>query len=168
MKRIVIVTLWVLVLCLAAACRPTTMPTPVQPTAVVVPTETPIPPTPTPKVWPTSQTPAPELAVLPVGYTATFQETQHGVIGKAVMAGLQTMIISAFSFDGQGPAAEIRLVKQGNWDVAVAVLLQLEQRPYDKELLVMEVPSHLEPMQADSIAVYCPETKTLYGWGLFQ
>ena len=168
MKRIVIVTLWVLVLCLAAACRPTTTPTPLQPTAVVVPTEKPIPPTPTPKVWPTSQTPAPELAVLPVGYTATFQETQHGVIGKAVMAGLQTMIISAFSFDGQGPAAEIRLVKQGNWDVAVAVLLQLEQRPYDKELLVMEVPSHLEPMQADSIAVYCPETKTLYGWGLFQ
>lgn len=168
MKRILTATLWVLILCLAPACRPTNTPTPVQPTAVVPPTETPIPSTPTPRVWPTSQTPAPEIAVLPVGYTATFQETQHGVIGKAVMAGLQTMIISAFSFDGQGPAAEIRLVKQGNWDEAVAVLLQLEQRPYDRELLVMQVPSHLTPMQADSIAIYCPETKTLYGWGLFQ
>lgn len=168
MKRIRTVTLWVLILGLTVGCRPTATPTPAEPTAVVLPTETAIPPTPTPKVWPTSQTPAPEIAVLPVGYTATLQETQHGVIGKAVMAGLQTMIINGFSFDGQGPPAELRLVKQGDWDVAVAVLLQLEQRPYDQELLVMEVPGHLEPMQADSIAVYCPETKTLYGWGLFQ
>ncbi len=168
MKRIATVTLWVLVLSLAAGCHPTATLTPPEPTAVVLPTETPIPPTATPKVWPTSKTPAPEMAVLPVGYTATLQETQHGVIGKAVMAGLQTMIINGFSFDGQGPPAEIRLVKQGDWDVAVAVLLQLEQRPYNQELLVMEVPGHLEPMQADSIAVYCPETKTLYGWGLFQ
>jgi len=106
--------------------------------------------------------------VIPVGYGATFQDTQHGVLGKAVMAGLQTIIISEFSYDGQGPVADIRLVKQGDFDNAVAVLVKLEQRAYDRELLVLTVPSHLPPWAADSIAVYCPELKASYGWGLFQ
>jgi len=167
-KPILAVTLLAVALSLLVGCRPTATPTPPQPTAVVEPTATPVPPTPTPKVWPTSQTPAPDFGVVPVGYTATLQETQHGVIGKAVMAGLQTIIIHGFSFDGLGPAAEIRLVKEGNWDVAVATLLELERRAYDQELLVMQVPSHLQQMEADSIAVYCPETQTLYGWGRFQ
>ena len=168
MKRRHQVLLFAIVLSLLAGCRPAPTPTPLQPTVIVLPTATPIPPTPTPKVWPTSGTPAPENGLVPVGYTAALQDTQHGVVGKAVMAGLQTIIINGLTFDGQGPPADIRLVKEGNRDTAVVILLQLEQRPYVEELLVMHVPSHLQPGEADSIAVYCPETKTVYGWGRFQ
>jgi len=167
MKPLYKVALVASVLCLMASCKPAPTPTPLQPTIVIVPTATEVPATPTPKMWPTASTPAPEEPVIPVGYTATLQDTQHGVSGKAVMAGLQTIIFSEFNFDGQGPPADLRLVKEGNWDSAETILLKLE-RPYDKELLVMTIPSDLQPWQADSIAVYCSETKALYGWARFQ
>lgn len=162
------VLLAVLVLCLLVGCRPGATPTPTIPTPTPIPTATTVMPTPTIVVWPTSSTPAPELAVLPVGYATVFAETQHGISGKAIMAGLQTLIITDFAFDGQGPVADIRLVMEGDFDNAVIVLANLEQRPYDREVLILVVPSHLQPGEADSIAVYCPETKTTYAWGRFQ
>jgi len=149
------------ILVLLVGCKTVPTPSP-QPTATA------IPPTPAIKVWPTSSTPAPEEPVIPLGYAATFQDTQHNVAGKAVMAGLQTIVISNFTYDGQGPEVDIRLVKEGDLDNAVAVLGKLEQRPYDHETLIFTIPSHLKPGDADSISVYCDELKASFGWGRFQ
>jgi len=150
---------------LLAGCQ--TAPTPTA-TATPQPKATAIPPTPTLKVWPTSSTPAPEEPVIPVGYTTAFQDAQHKVSGNAVMGGLQTIVIVSFTYDGQCPDADIRLVKEGNLGNAVAVLGKLEQRPYDHETLVFIVPRDLKPGDADSIAVYCSAPAGSLGWGRFR
>jgi hypothetical protein len=106
--------------------------------------------------------------VIPVGYTALFKDTQHGVAGKAVMAGLQTIVITNFTYDGQVADADIRLIKEGDFANAVAVLGKLEQKAYSNELLVLTVPSHLQPWEADSIAVYSSELQASLGSGRFQ
>lgn len=167
MNRINQAVLLTIIVCLLAGCQATPTSTPQVPTTAQ-PTATAIPPTPTTKVWPTSSTPAPEEPVIPVGHTTTLQDTQHGVSGKAVMAGLQTILINEFTYDGQGPAVDVRLVKEGDLGEAVVVLGKLEQKPYDRELLIFTVPSDLKPGDADSISVYCSELQASFGWGLFQ
>lgn len=166
MNRINQAVLLTIIVCLLAGCQATPTSTPQVPTAQ--PTLTTVPPTPTTRVWPTSSTPAPEEPVIPVGHTTTLQDTQHGVSGKAVMAGLQTILINEFTYDGQGPAVDVRLVKEGDLGNAVAILGKLEQRPYDGELLIFTVPSDLKPGDADSISVYCYEFEASFGWGRFQ
>lgn len=168
MSKIRPIALCVIVMGIWVSCRPAPTAAP----TVSMPPETPTPTTalatPTLKIWPTASAVAPDEPVIPVGYVANFQDTQHGVSGKAVMAGLQTIVISGFTYDGQGPLADIRLVKEGELDKAVAILANLEQRPYQQELLVLTVPSDLQPGDADSIAVYCEELKASFGWGRFQ
>ncbi|MBC7261798.1 MAG: hypothetical protein H5T63_07260, partial [Chloroflexi bacterium] len=137
MNKIRFSALCILILAIGIGCRSVATPTPAVPTPLAQPTLTAPPATPTLKVWPTALTPAPDEPVVPIGYSAVFQDTQHNVSGKAVMAGLQTIVISGFTYDGLGPPADIRLVKGEDFDHAVAILVTLEQRPYDQEWLVL-------------------------------
>jgi len=142
-----------------AACAPKPTPQPT-PTATPVPTETPVPtPTspPTPTPFPTASEPAPEFTFTNVGDVARFSGT-HGISGTAVVAGLQTLIIQGFNFDGKGPKADIRLVKGSDLANPAWIIQELEQRPYQNEIVFAHIPSSLQPGSADSIAVYCPET----------
>jgi len=139
----------IVLICLVVACSacgPKATPTP-PPTATPAPSATPLPtatvlPSPTP--FPTASEPAPEQTFTAVGNTATFSGL-HGVSGKAIVAGLQTLIIQGFSYDGKGPAADIRLVLGEDYANPAAVLLQLEQREYKDEVLIITVPSSAGP-----------------------
>jgi hypothetical protein len=102
-----------------------------------------------------------------VGNTATFSGA-HGIAGKAIVAGLQTLIIQGFYFDGKGSAADVRLVLGEDFANPAAVLMQLEQREYKNEMLYMIVPSSAGPGTADSIAIYCADTGEAYASQLFQ
>ena len=84
------------------------------------------------------------------------------------MAGLQTMLLNNLTYDGQCATAEVWLVKEGKLDTAVVVLGKLQQRAYAGEVVVFAVPSHLKPMEADSVAIYCVETKAVLSWGKLQ
>jgi hypothetical protein len=156
-------------LALSACARPT--PTPM-PTATPAPTATPVPtattvPTPTATPFPMASEPAPEEAFFAVGGLADLKG-EHGVQGQAVVAGLQTLIIAGFSFDGKGPPAELRLVKGTDYENPAAVLMKLEQRAYSRETLHMILPTTAAPGSADSIALYCPETHEAYAVGRFR
>ena len=43
-----------------------------------------------------------------------------------------------------------------------------EARVYDNEMLLLIIPSDITPDKADSIAVFCPGTGEVLGWGLFR
>ena len=174
MKKLYCLLTGLLVLLLVAACakatptpQPTSTPMPTatatpEPTATLEPTATPIPtevPTPTLE-------PAPEAIFAPVGYRAVFSG-DHGVSGKAVVAGLQTMIILGMNFDGKGPEADLRLVLGDDYDNPIVILAELEQRPYEAEFMQLRIPADAAPGTADSIAVYCPETETAYAVAVF-
>ena len=116
--------------------------------------------------FPTPAEPAPERTFAQVGSVAHFSGG-HGVSGKAIVAGLQTLIIQEFSFDGKGPAADIRLVKGEAYDQPAAVLVELEPKAYDGEFMLTIIPSAAGPGTADSIAVYAPETGEVYAVGRF-
>lgn len=85
-----------------------------------------------------------------------------------MVAGLQTIVLREFDFDGQCSSADIRLGKQGEFDKSPAVLLELEPRPYAKELFVLTIPPGITADDADSIAVYCRDTEEVVDWGLFR
>jgi len=163
MTRLCRVVLLLCVLASCAACGPKATPTP-QPTATPTPTATPLP-TNTP--FPTASELAPAATFTAVGNTATFSGT-HGVSGKAIVAGLQTLIIQGFSFDGKGSVADVRLVLGEDYANPVAVLFELEQREYKSEMLYMIIPSSALPESADSIAIYCADTGEAYASQLFQ
>ena len=135
-------------LCLAAAiaaCTPTPSPTPVP---TIEPQDT---PSATATAVPTEMGGAPEATFREVGSTATLNG-QNSCSGKAVVAGLQTLIIVSFSFDGKVPA-DLRLVNASDPHTASYVLAELT-RPYDKETLQFSIPQEVGPGTADSIAVY--------------
>ena len=141
--------------------QPTATPLPTA-TATLEPTATPLPtevPTPTLE-------PAPEAIFASVGDRAVFSG-DHDASGKAVIAGLQTMIILGFNFDGKGPQADLRLVRGNDYDNPAAILVTLEARPYAQEFLQLRIPAEAAPGTADSIAVYCPETETAYAVAKF-
>ncbi len=123
-----------------------------------------ISPTSTP--FPTPAEAAPEETFTRVGNVAHL-DGQHGVSGKAIVAGLQTLIIQTFTFDGKGPRADIRLVQGQNYAEPAVVLLELD-RPYEGEFLRIIIPSSVGPDDADSIAVYCEETGEVYAAAKFQ
>ncbi len=162
----------IVLICLLAvcsACGPAATPTP-PPTATPLPSATPLPtatvvPSPTP--FPTASEPAPEQTFTAVGNTATFSGL-HGVAGKAIVAGLQTLIIQGFSYDGKGSTADIRLVLGDDYANPVAILMQLEPREYTDEMLLMVVPSSAGPGTADSIAVYSTETGEAFASQVFK
>ena len=152
-----------------AACAPKPTPQPT-PTATPVPTETPVPtPTspPTPTPFPTASEPAPEFTFTNVGNVAELSGA-HGVSCTAVVAGLQTLIIQGFNFDGKGPKADIRLVLGDDLANPTWIIQELEQRPYQNEIVFAHIPSSVKPGSADSIAVYCPETGEAYAVAIFK
>lgn len=158
-KMCLVLTLATLIL---AACVPLT-PTP-EPTATPVPTEV---PTPTRTPFPTPAEPAPETPFVEIGSVALLQG-EHGVSGKAVVAGRQTLIIMSFKYDGKGPKADIRLVKGKNYEEPAAILIELEQRPYEGHYLLLHIPQAAEAGTADAIAVYAPETGEVYAYAEFE
>lgn len=151
-----------LVATLILACVPLT-PTP-EPTAIPVPTEV---PTPTRTPFPTPAEPAPETAFVEIGSVALLQG-DHGISGKAVVAGRQTLIIMSFKYDGKGPKADIRLVKGKNYEEPTAILTELEQRPYEGHYLLLHIPQSADAGTADAIAVYAPETGEVYAYAEFE
>ncbi len=167
---VVLLALWILV-----ACGPKATPTPVstptpEPTDTPVPTATPEPtltaiPSPTP--FPTASEPAPESTFTSVGNVAKLSG-EHGVSGTAIVAGLQTLIVQSFNYDGKGPRVDIRLVKGEDYENPAAILVELEQRAYDNEMVLMIIPSAAGPGKVDRVAIYCPETGEVYAWGTFD
>ena len=163
------VALVLLALLSLAACAPKPTPQPTA-TATPVPTETPVPtptPIPTPTPFPTASEPAPEFTFTEVGNVAELSGA-HGVSATAVVAGLQTLIIQGFNFDGKGPKADLRLVLGNDLSNPVWIIQELEQRPYQNEIVFADIPSSVKPGSADSIAVYCPETGEAYAVAVFK
>jgi len=99
----------------------------------------------------TEESGAPEATFMPVGSTAQWDE-QDGTSGKAVVAGLQTLIIIGFTYDGKAQA-DLRLVNASDPDTAVHILTRLD-RAYTQEVLQFAIPHDLGPGTADSIAIY--------------
>jgi len=135
-----------------------------------LPTPTPIPPpypepeyTVLPPVCPVG-TPAPPQTFTDIGTTATLAGS-HGISCRVCVAGLQTLIIWGFTYDGTGAGTvDIRLLK-GN--VTVAKLKVLDNRAYDgSEPLYLCIPYELRDGDADRIAVYSTE-EGLYAVGIF-
>jgi hypothetical protein len=143
--------------------RPTLTGTP-EPTVASTPTCTVIP---SPTSFPTPAENAPEVAFAGVGSSARL-EGSHEISGKAVIAGLQTLIIQGFTFDGKGPRPDVRLVLGDDIENPAAILLELEPRRYDREMVFTHVPSSVTSDTADSIAIYNPETKETYALAKFE
>ena len=152
------------------ACAPRARKPADTPVPTSVPTETPVPtptPVPSPTPFPTANEPAPELTFTSVGNVAEFSGA-HGVSGTAVVAGLQTLIIQGFNFDGKGLKADVRLVLGDDFANPAWIIQELEPRAYEKEIIFAHIPSSVKPGAADSIAVYCPETGEAYATALFK
>ncbi|MHB9034194.1 MAG: hypothetical protein ACYC6L_14235 [Anaerolineae bacterium] len=122
-------------------------------------------PLPTTTAAPTQIGGAPEATFTAVGNTATFSG-ENGTSGKAVVAGLQTLIILTFSFDGKAQA-DLRLVKASDPAKAALILTKLE-RAYNKETLQFVIPNELAPDSADSIAVYDTAKNKVLAIATFQ
>lgn len=122
---------------------------------------------PSPTPFPVANEPAPERTFAKVGSVVQLEST-YGISGKAIVAGLQTLIIQGFHYDGKGPRLDIRLVKGEEYENPVAILLELEPRAYRGELLYVIIPSSAGPGTADTIAVYSPETGEAYAMATFD
>ena len=116
-------------------------------------------------VSPTTLNGAPEETFIAVGSTTTFTGL-NAIEGKAVVAGLQTLIILGFHFDGK-VKADIRLVKGTDYANPIYVFTELN-RAYDAEVLQFAIPGHLTPGSADTIAVYDTENNQVLAAGVFQ
>ncbi len=134
------------------------------PTSTAEPTLT---PTPTRTPFPTANEVAPEKTFTDVGGVAHLSG-EHGVAGKAIVAGLQTLIIQGFSYDGKGSPVDIRLVQGEDYEHPAAILMELEDRAYDSEMLYMIIPSSAGPGTADHIVVYAPDAHKVYASATFQ
>ena len=83
-----------------------------------------------------------------------------------MVAGLQTLIILGFHFDGK-VKADLRLVQSGNPGQAVHIYAELD-RAYDGEVLQFSIPAELTPGSADTIAVYDVDSDQVLAQALFQ
>ena len=162
-------TIYLVVILVAAlalgACKPQPTPTPL-PTATPIPTAT-VTVIPSPTSIPTASEPAPEHTFTEVGNVADLKGS-HDITGRATVAGLQTLIIMGFNFDGKGPQADIRLVKGQDYANAALIITKLEQRPYQNGFFHAIIPSTVTSQTADSIIVYCPETNEAYASAQFK
>jgi hypothetical protein len=122
---------------------------------------------PTSSPFPTPAEVAPEETFRQVGSVAHLSGT-HGVAGKAIVAGLQTLIIQGFTYDGKGSQADIRLVQGEDVDDPAHILIELEERAYEGEFLLFHIPSSLERGSADRIVVYSRADGEMYGVGIFE
>ncbi|MHB1357437.1 MAG: hypothetical protein ACYCZF_15830, partial [Anaerolineae bacterium] len=114
---------------------------------------------------PTALGGAPEETFTGVGNTATF-EGLNDTEGKAVVAGLQTLIILGFRFDGK-VKADIRLVKGTDYAKAIHIFTELD-RAYDAEVLQFTIPANIAFGSADTIAVYDTETNQVLAAAIFR
>lgn len=154
-------------LCACGPQTPEPTPTPAD-TPTPEATATPAPTaTETPTPFPTPNEPAPSRTFTNVGNVADFSGA-HNVSGRATVAGLQTLIIQRFNFDGKGPTADIRLVKGQDFANPIVVLKTLEQREYVNEMVFLQVPASTPPDSADTIAIYCAETSEVYASAVFH
>lgn len=178
MRRLTRIIFAVVTLAAMVGCSPKLKPIGEQPlrTAYPVPmaTATPAPgntptvaPAPTLTQFPTASEPAPEKTFAGVGDVAMMSGT-HDVSAKVIVAGLQTLIIQSFYFDGKGPKADFRLVKGKEYDSPTAVLGVLEQRVYDNAFLIFRIPNSAGPGTVDAVIVYCPETREVYATAQFR
>ena len=179
MRRLVVALVIVFVL-VTVACSPEPTPEPTaeatvaEPMVTVVLTIAPPEPTPTPTLVPTPimnatvDSPAPEEAFADVGSIARFSSDDDAVMGRAILAGLQTLIIRDFSYQVDCTGADIRLGKEGTFDQPSAVLIDLEEREYTLEMMVLSLPPEVNADNTDSIALYCEETGEVLGWGTFR
>jgi len=120
-----------------------------------------------PTPFPTPAEVAPEQTFTNVG-SIGFLSGDHGISGKAIVAGLQTLIIQGFNFDGKGPPADIRLVKGQDYDNPADVLAVLDQRSYENEMFLLIVPNEVTRENADRLVVYAPETGQVYAETTFD
>ena len=164
MRRICLLLCIIYTVLSSAACNnnPTPWPTiQAQSTATIDPNN----PDNTDVVSPTALNGAPEATFAQVGSTATFTGL-NAIEGKAVVAGLQTLIILAFHFDGK-VKADIRLVKGTDYAKPIYIFSELD-RAYDAETLQFTIPAHLAPGLADTIAIYATETNQVLAAAVFQ
>ncbi len=167
MDKLFLRLILVLLILLVGGCSPKAAPRPGATTAPQGTTQPTPTVKPTPTLFPTPDEPAPERTFTEVGNVAELHGA-HGISGRAIVAGLQTLIIQSFTFDGKGPQADIRLVKGQDYQHPASVLLKLDQRAYEGEVLLLRIPSTVQPGSADGIAVYCPETGEVYASGQFR
>jgi hypothetical protein len=168
MFRITRIVLFALAAALLAGCVPFITPLPRDFTPQVAETPTPaVTATPAATPFPTPAEVAPEQTFTAVGDVAIL-EGEHGVSGKAIVMGLQTLIIQVFNYDGKASQADIRLVKGEDYDNPAAILVELEQRPYEDEIIFASIPASVGPDAADTIAVYNPETGEVYASSEFD
>ena len=169
------VVMMLLVVVALAACGPQATPTPTV-TPTPIPTDTPLPTatpeptatfTPAPTPFPTPAEVAPEETFTFVGSVAKLSGS-HGISGKATVAGLQTLIIQSFYFDGKGPKADVRLVKGQDYQDSAVILLELAQQSHENEVVLMHVPASVESGSVDTIVIYCPETDEVYAEAQFD
>jgi len=136
---------------------------------VSIPQATPTPPpypepeyTVLPPVCPVG-TLAPPQTFTDVGDTATLAGS-HGITGRACVAGLQTLIVWGFTYDGDGVGTtDIRLL---NRNETVAKLKVLDHAYDGSEWLHLCIPWELRDGDADRIAIYSIE-EGLYAVGIF-
>ena len=164
MRRICLILCVTCTLLSLAACNKNPTPWPTTQAQSSATTDSNIPDN-TETVSPTALNGAPEATFTGVGNTATFTGL-NATEGKAVVAGLQTLIILAFHFDGK-VKADIRLVKGTDYAKAIYVFSQLD-RAYDAETLQFTIPAHLAPGLADTIAIYATETNQVLAAAVFQ
>jgi hypothetical protein len=161
----VVMVLALVIVTILCMCQPVNLAQYVQPT----PTSTPwdVPPTPPPEPTPTyacqtylplivsastcDDDVAPEKTFTDVGSVARFSGF-NGLSGTAVVAGLQTMIITSFSFWG-GTHASIWLAKWPNLDEPLLKLCDLEPRAYVNETLMYHIPCWMVYGSADFIVI---------------
>jgi hypothetical protein len=89
----------------------------------------------------------------------------HGISGKAIVVGGQTLIIVGFRYDGTGSDVDIRLVNGDDYGNAVAKFVHLEPRVYRNEFFILCIPNSAQV--ADRIVVYSM-SDGVYAEGIFE
>lgn len=179
LKTVTNALLLALILATTIACGSRSVPTPVPavptaaPTATVVPTtvptvtEEPAPTETASATAPAEATPDPAQPREEESPRLTFAEIgsrvalsgEHGIKGNIIVAGSQTLIIQAFTYDGNCPKAEVRLIRGTEIDAPVATLLQIEARAFEREMLRAKIPDDIGAGDADSVIIYCADTQ---------
>jgi hypothetical protein len=89
----------------------------------------------------------------------------HGISGKAIVVGGQTLIIVGFRYDGTGSDVDIRLVNGDDYGNAVVKFVHLEPRMYRDEFFILCIPNKAQV--ADRIVVYSMD-EGAYAIGIFE
>jgi len=124
--------------------------------------EPPLPPgVPTP--IPTPVEVAPECTFTDVGNTARFTGP-HGLSGLIVVAGLQTIVIPGFCWNGEPEQLKIEMLHEDaeGYLETVAVLTRLRQYRYVNRILVLQVPAWIGHEDASIVAFRGARTGTTY------